>query len=88
MPFLCEVGKKLHRIIEWLELEGTLRIIKFQPTCPKQDHQSPDLVLDQVTQRPFQPVLEHFQGQSIHSFYGQPIPAPHYSLCKDLPLDI
>jgi len=34
--------------MEWLGLEGTPRIIKFQPSCHRQGHQPPDLVLDQV----------------------------------------
>ena len=40
---LCLKEKRLitadHRIIEWLELEGTSRIIKFQPHCHRQDSQ-------------------------------------------------
>jgi len=47
-----------HRIIEWFGLEGTLKIIWFQPPCHKQGH----LPLDQVAQSSIQPGLEHFQG--------------------------
>jgi len=50
-------------------LEGTLKIIWFQPPC--------HLSLDQVAQNPIQPGLEHFQGGGIHSFSGQPVPVPY-----------
>jgi len=53
------------RIIEWLGLEGTQRIIKFQLPCHRQDHQPPDLGLDQVAQGFIQPGLEHFQGGGV-----------------------
>jgi len=36
------------RIIEWLGLEGTSRIIKLQPPRCKQGHQRPHLILDQA----------------------------------------
>ena len=35
-------------IIEWLGLEGTPRIIELHLPCHRQNHQPPDLVLDQV----------------------------------------
>jgi len=38
------------RIIEWFGLEGTSRIIKIQPTCHRQDHQPPYLILDRDAQ--------------------------------------
>ena len=44
-----------HRIIEWLGLEGTSRIIKLQPLCHRQGHQPPYLILDQAAQGPIQP---------------------------------
>jgi len=69
-------------------LEGTARILKFQPLCHRQGHQSPDLVLDQVAQGPIQSDNEHLQRRSIHSLPGQPVPATHHSLCKELPPDI
>ena len=69
-------------------MEGTLRIIKFQPRCHRQGHQPPDLVLDQAAQDPIQPGLEHLEGWGIHSLSGQPVPAPHHSLCEQLPSDI
>ena len=56
-----------HRIIEWFGLEGTSRIIKFQPPYQRQGYQPPDLVLDQVAQGHIQPDLEHLQGWRIHS---------------------
>ncbi|KAK4827484.1 hypothetical protein QYF61_018784 [Mycteria americana] len=60
------------RTIEWFGLEGTLKIISFQRPC----HGQGRLPLDQVAQSPIQPGLEHFQGWGIHSFPGQPVPAP------------
>jgi len=41
----------VYRIIEWYGLEGTLKIIWFQPPCHEQGH----LPLDQVAQSPIQP---------------------------------
>jgi len=40
---------------------------------------------DQVAQGPIQPDLEHLQGRTIHSLFGQPVPAPQQYLCKELP---
>ena len=77
----------IHTIIEWLGLEWTPKIIMFQPSCQRQGHQPPDLVLDQVAQGPIQTGLEHLQGWSIRSLSGQPVPASH-SLCEELPPDI
>jgi len=37
-----------HRIIEWLGLEGTSKIIKLQPHCCREGHQPPYLILDQA----------------------------------------
>ena len=45
-----------HRIIEWFGLEGTLKLIQFQPPCHGQGH----LPLDQVAQNSIQP------GQFTH----------------------
>jgi len=50
-------------------LEGTLKIIWFQPLCHEQGH----LPLDQVAQRLVQPGLEHCQGGGIHNFSRQPV---------------
>jgi len=55
-------------------LEGTLKIIWFQPLCHEQGH----LPLDQVAQSSIQPGLEHLQGGGSHNFSGQPVPGPHH----------
>lgn len=34
----------------------------------------------QVLRVPLQPGLEHFQGQDMHNFSGQPVPMSHYLL--------
>jgi len=54
-------------IIEWFGLEGTLKIISFQPPCHGQGH----LPVDQVAQSPVQPGLEHCQGGGSHSSSAQ-----------------
>ena len=61
----------VHRITEWLGLEGTSRIMKLQPPCRKQGHKPLCLILDQAAQGAIQPGLEHFQGWGIHSQPGQ-----------------
>jgi len=65
-------------------LEGTSRIIKLQPPCCRQGYQSPYLILGQAAQSPIQPGLEQLQGWGMHNLSGQPIPAPHHSLGKEL----
>ena len=35
---------------------------------------------------PHPPGLEHLQGRGSHNLSGQPVPAPHYSHSKELPL--
>jgi len=70
-----------HRIVEWFGLEGTLKIIWFQPLCHGQGH----LQLDQAAQSPLQPGLEHFQGGGSHSFSGQPVPVPHHPHSEEFP---
>jgi len=47
------LGLSVHRIIERFGLEGTLKIIWFQPPCHEQGHLSPD----QVAQSSVQPGL-------------------------------
>lgn len=37
-----------HGMIEWLGLEGTPRITKFQPSCYRQGCQPLDQILDQI----------------------------------------
>ena len=63
-----------HRIIEWFGLEGTLKIIWFQPPCHQQGHLPPD----QVAQSSVQPGLEPCQGGGSHSCSGQPGPGFHH----------
>ena len=46
------------RIIEWFGLEGSLKIIWFQPPCHGQGH----LPLDQVAESPIQTGLECIKG--------------------------
>jgi len=65
--------------IEWFGLEGTLKIIWFQPPCHGHRH----LPLDQVAQSPIQPGLEHSQGGSSHRFSGQPVTVPHHPHSKE-----
>jgi len=52
-----------HRIVEWSGLEGTFKIIWFQPPC----HEQGCLPLSQVAQSSIQPGLEHFQGWGSHN---------------------
>ena len=59
-----------YRIIEWFGLEGTLKIIWFQPPCHEQEHLPPA----QGAQSSIQPGLETCQGGGSHSFSGQPGP--------------
>ena len=64
--YLVSFENSEHRIIEWLGLEGTPRVIKFQlPHCD-QGHQPPHLILEQAAQGPIQPGLERFQGWMGH----------------------
>ena len=61
-----------HRIIEWLE--GIFKDHLVQAPCHGQGY----LPLDQVAQSLIQPHLEHFQGEGIHNFSGQPGPVSHH----------
>jgi len=65
------ITESYHRIIEWLGLEGSPEIIKFQPLCRRHGCQPPDLVLDTAAQGPIQPGFEHLLAWSIHSLSGQ-----------------
>jgi len=60
--------------VEWFGLEGTLKIIWFQPPCHEQGH----LPLDRAAQSSIQPGLGHCQGGGSHSFSGQPVPVFHH----------
>ena len=61
-----------HRIIEWFVLEGTLKIIWFQPPCHEQGHLPPGC----SELHPTWP--EPCQGGGSHSFSGQPGPVFHH----------
>ena len=54
------------RIIAWLGLEGTSRIMKLQPPHHRQGHQPPHFIPAQAAQGPIQPGLEHLQGWTGH----------------------
>ena len=66
------------KIIEWLGLEGTSKIIWFQP-LPWVGHPP-----TYIAQRPIQTVLEYLEGWGIYNISGQPVPpCPLYRrLCK------
>ena len=59
-------------MVEWLGLEGRLKIIYFQLPCCGQGCQSLNRALDQVVSMP--PGLEHLQGWGIQKFSGQLLP--------------
>jgi len=67
---------KGHRIIEWFELEGTLKVIQFQCPCNRWAH----LPLDQVAQSPIQPGLEHCQGLGKMRVYPGHLRLRNYQL--------
>lgn len=71
-----------------LGLEATSRIIRFQPLCYRQGCQPLDLVLEMIAQGPIHPGLKHLQRQGIHNICGQPVPAPHHTLSKEISPDI
>jgi len=60
-------------ITEGFGLEGTLKLIWFQPPC----HGQGPLLPAQGAQSSIQPGLEPCQGGGSHSFSGQPGPGPH-----------
>lgn len=62
LPSLCTKW----RIMEWLGLKGTLKLISFHPPAM-------DLPLSQGAQSPIQPCLEQLQGRGIHSLSDQPV---------------
>jgi len=57
-----DAQNRTHRITEWFGLEGTFKNHPMQSSCHGQGH----LSLDQISERPLQPELEH-----IHNFSGQ-----------------
>jgi len=52
-----------HRIMKWFGLEGTFKIIHFQPSY----HRQGCLALYEVAQSPIQPRLDHLQGWGIYN---------------------
>ena len=74
------------RIIEWLGLGGTSRIMKLQSTHSRQGHQPPHLIPDQAAQGPIPPGHEHLQGWGIHSLSGQLFQHLTTLIVKNLPL--
>ena len=68
------VNVRNHSITEWFGLEGTLKIVWFQPPCHEQGHLPPA----QGAQSSIQPGLERCQGGGSHSFSGQPGPGFHH----------
>ena len=73
-----------HRTVEWIGLEGTLKIIYFQLPAMGQGHQPPV----QAAQGPIQPDLEYLWGGGIHSFSGQSVSVPHCPLGNNFFPDI
>lgn len=67
---------KLHRIVEWLGLEGVLKIIPFQP--PKAGIPSARSGFSKA----IQPSHEHFNGCGTQSFSWQPFPVPQHPLSR------
>ncbi|NXM63783.1 WASF1 protein, partial [Illadopsis cleaveri] len=64
----------IHKILEWVGLERTLKLTPFHP-CHGQGH----LPLSQAAPSPVQPGLGHCQGsRNNHSFSGHPVPGPHH----------
>jgi len=55
-------------VTEWLELEGTSKILQFYPPCHRPGCQPLHHALDQVAQGLAQSGLGHLQGWGIHSF--------------------
>ncbi|XP_065538712.1 uncharacterized protein LOC136015979 [Lathamus discolor] len=70
------------RILEWFMLEGTLKLIQFQPLpTGGQGH----LTLEQLAPSPcVLPGLEHCRGRGRLSFSGHPVPAPQHPHREEL----
>ncbi|XP_065518123.1 uncharacterized protein LOC136004991 isoform X2 [Lathamus discolor] len=70
------------RILEWFMLEGTLKLIQFQPLpTGGQGH----LTLEQLAPSPcVLPGLEHCRGRGSLSFSGHPVPAPQHPHREEL----
>ena len=67
-----------HKIIEWLRLEGTLKVTWFQTPCHGQGCQP----LVQIAENYIQPSFECLQTWGTDNFSGQHIPVPHHPLSK------
>jgi len=65
-------------ITEWLELQGTSKIIYFQAPCHGQGYQPLNQTPAEATQGPIQPGLEHLQRWGILNLSG-PVPVPHHT---------
>lgn len=70
----------LHRIIEYIELEGICIGHVVQLSCKEQGHP----LLSQVAQSLIQPGPPCLQGQGFYHISGQPVPLPHHPHCKRL----
>ena len=75
---------KNYRIIEWLGLKGTSKIIQLQPPRYGQGGQP----LDQAARGPIQSGLECLRRLNIHNLSGQHVPVPHLLLHEKLPPEI
>lgn len=59
--------------MEWPRLEGTSKIILFQPFCCGWGQ------IPLAAQSPIQPHVEHFLEWDINNFSRQPVAVPHHS---------
>ena len=91
----CPQGKRhyslvfapcLPRIIEWLGLEGTSRVIKFQPPCHRQGCQSLDQVLDQIAWAPPDLALNTSRNGTTTTSLGNLFQHPSTFSVKNFPL--
>jgi len=61
-------GRQNQRIIGWLGLEGTSKIIQSQPPSCGQGCHPLNQAPAQAAQGPIQPSLENLKGWGIHNF--------------------
>ena len=71
---ICDMTAPPVLITEWLGLEGISRIMKFQPSCHKQCHQPPDLILNQVVKGPIKPGLDTSRNGASTASLGKTSP--------------
>lgn len=69
-----------HHRIEWLRLEGSSRVIKFQTLCHRQSCQLLDRELDWAAQDPI--LVLNITRDEASSFSGEPVPMPYHSQWK------